>query len=365
MLSGKIARQDDDKGKQDDQSPIDKLISDLLAMTEAKRFIRLMSVNEAIDNGKHFVQAMQCIHNEENFLQLLKEHRRLLVTGEDFLGLLRAAPESRRLTILLHHLEFAALSEHLEAYLSLLSSNNQIAFLKKLLESDCRNPVALCRYIERIKTESRYDVILRHANLVTDHEMILTLLHLLPTDKRINLVEAMNYHIDDHADAEKIVESFPVDSRDEVRSKFRYLRKAAKPVEVLVDEMKPVSHPEPVVAPVVEDHPAKAEILKEINHYLGLIGKLHEKRVRELLIMVTNLADITDVSMLIKHQSNQIHAIQNAKSDIDLSHTHFLKNDPRHKSISVGYKRMLNHCEKILDKHQVGNKLRATATYSR
>lgn len=357
MRSGNLSRKNvDDKGKEEAQSPIEKLISDLLTMSEAKRFIRLMSVNEAIDSGKNFVLAMQCIHNDENFMQLLKVYNKLIVTGDDFLGLLRAAPENKRLHILMHHQQLASLPDYLDDYLNLLTPNNQTLFLKKLLESDCRNPAVLCRYVEKMKIESRYDAIMMNLNLVTNDEVILTMLSLLPEDKKISFVEAVSFHINKHDFAETVLAAFPVESRDEVKSKFLYLKNEIKPLEELKEEIKPASYETTEVMNVVENHPAKAEILNEINHYLGLIGKLHEKRVRELLEMVTNLNEISDVRMLIKHQHNQINSKHNAKSYIDLSYTNFLKNEPGHKSISVGYKKMLTNCERILDRHHIKDK---------
>lgn len=357
MRSGNVSRQiNDDKEKEEAISPIDKLISDLLVMSEAKRFIRLMSVNDAIDSGKNLVLAMQCIHNEENFMQLLKVYNRLIITGEDFLGLLRTAPENKRLHILMHHLQLASLPDYLDDYLNLLTPNNQIMLLKTLLESGCRNPAVLCRYVEKIKIESRYDAVKMNLNLVTNQEVIFTLLMLLPEDKKINFIEAVNFHINEHDFAESVLASFPPESRDDVKSTFRYVKNEMKPTDVLEDVIAPISHETTEITKVIESHPAKAEILKAINDYLKLTGKLHEKRVRELLEMVMNLNDISDVRMLIKHQYNQINSRQNTKSYIDLSYTHFLKNEPGHKSISVGYKRLLNNCERIFDKHQVQEK---------
>lgn len=354
MRSGKLSHQNvDDKGKEEAKYPIDKLISDLLAMSEAKRFIRLMSVNEAINNGKNLVLAMQCIHNEQNFMQLLKVYDSLIVTGDDFLSLLRIAPENKRLYILMHHQQLASLPEYLDDYLNVLSPNNQITFLKTLLESSCRNPAVLCRYVEKIKIESRYDAIKMNLHLVTNPEVIITLLNSLPDEKKINYVEAVNFHINKEDVAEMVLACFPAESRDEVKSKFRYLKNEMQPLVELEEVKEPALQETTDITHAIENHPAKAEILNEIKHYLNLIGKLHEKRVRELLDTVTNLNEISDVRMLIKHQHNQINSIQNTKSYIDLSYTHFLKNEPGHKSISVGYKRLLNNCERILDKHQV------------
>lgn len=352
----------DDKGKEDDvESPIDKLVKDLQTRTEAKRYIILMSHNEAVDSGSHFIRVMECISDEENFMNLVKYHRHFIQAEEDLFGLARCAPESKRLRLLLDYQHLIKMSVEINEYLNLLDRKRQLIFLKSLLENGSRDPQVLCEYVKQLDIADKYMAIVENQYLVSNKEMVLTLMALLPEHKKLDFVSQVNHLADNNDFVTAVVSAFPDEMAESVKSKLQPYHKGyygltffstvAQPaVEELVpdDKLAPADdHPQDLQN--VRDQVARADILKEINTYLSYAVKLHERRVQELLTFV-NSAAMNDIVNVIHQLSDQMSPTAIARSYLDLSHTTYLKRDPGHKLFSVGYRRFLNNCESIVSK---------------
>jgi len=400
----------DDKGKEEEQSYIQELVSQLMAASEGKRYIMMMSRTHTIENSHHLTLVLKCFSNEKHIATFTEQFESVIKSAEDLLAVAKCNTENKRLSIMMRFPEFVADNLYLQTFLDLLSPERQIILLAYLLDREMDNPEVLCLYLSKISIKQRYAAAMKHCRLIKDEDIIMTVIQLLDKADKSPFISQIKLNINRPDRACDILELFPDEEKlnvalsmilflrftpyeeiaiDEYRNlvaaipaeqqltlinelktrlfgnermalqlAFPHIQIMDRPAELVPEQAQSSANVAMMPVEIVEKHPAAQQILEKLEKHLRKPGKLHENRVIELRDAINATDDIQVVNALIQQQRSKVNPAAQQNIYPQINAYQYLNKPPKHIAISIVYRKLLETCHQILLNHHIQDEQR-------